>query len=133
MKYKARILAKGYVQKHGVDYDEVFAPVERIETVHVILALAGTNGWRVHHLDVKSAFLNGNLEEELYVSQPKGYNKDGEIEKVYRLSKALYRLKQAPRAWNAYLDMYLKSLSFIRCALKYSVYTKKDDGGSLIA
>ncbi|GKE11221.1 putative RNA-directed DNA polymerase [Tanacetum coccineum] len=132
LKYKARIVAKGYVQKYGVDYDEVFAPVTRIETVRIILALTGSNGWRVYHLDVKSAFLNEKLEEEVYVSQPEGYKKEGETEKVYRLSKALYGLKQAPRAWNACLDKYLKSLGFIRCALEYSVYTKKEEGNFLI-
>ncbi|GJU50602.1 zinc finger, CCHC-type containing protein [Tanacetum coccineum] len=131
-KYKARVVVKGYVQKRGVDYNEVFAPVARIETVRVILALAGSNGWRVHHLDVKSAFLNGTLEEEVYESQPEGYIKKGEANKVYKLSKALYGLKQAPRAWNACLDKYLKSLGFVRCAQEYSVYTKKKDDDVLI-
>lgn len=125
LKYKSRIVAKGYVQKHGVNYNEVFAPVARIETVRVILALAGTNGWRVNHLDVNSAFLNGNLEEEVYVLQPEGYKKEGEIKKVYKLSKALYGLREASRAWNACLDKYLKSLGFIICALEYPIYTKK--------
>ncbi|GJT98735.1 putative RNA-directed DNA polymerase [Tanacetum coccineum] len=132
LKHKARIVAKGYVQKQGIDYDEVFAPVARIETVRVILALSGSNGWRVHHLDVKSAFLNGALEEEVYVSQPEGYVKRGEVNKVYKLSKALYGLKQAPRAWNACLDKYLKSLGFTRCAQEYSVYTKKEGENILI-
>jgi len=72
VKHKARLVAKGYVQKHGVDYDEVFAPVARIDTVKLILALAANRGWKVHHLDVKTAFLNGDLEEEVYVSQPEG-------------------------------------------------------------
>ncbi|GKE03009.1 putative RNA-directed DNA polymerase [Tanacetum coccineum] len=125
-------MAKGYVQKQGIDYEEVFAPVARIETVRLILALAGSYGWRVHHLDVKLAFLNGDLEEEVYVSQPEGYQKKGEVRKVYKLSKALYGLKQAPRAWNACLDRYLKSLGFVRCAYEYSVYTKKNQGDVLI-
>nr|GEU68731.1 putative reverse transcriptase domain-containing protein [Tanacetum cinerariifolium] len=132
VKYKARIMAKGYVQKHGIDYEEVFAPVARIETVRLILALAGSYGWWVHHLDVKYAFLNGDLEEEVYVSQPEGYQKEGESNKVYKLSKALYGLKQAPRAWNACLDRYMKSLGFLRCAHEYSVYTKKEKGDILI-
>ncbi|KAI3522492.1 hypothetical protein L1887_00319 [Cichorium endivia] len=132
LKYKARIVAKGYVQKQGIDYEEVFAPVARIETVRVILALAGSNGWWVHHLDVKSAFLNGRLEEEVYVMQPEGFEKKNEASKVYKLSKALYGLKQAPRAWNACLDRYLKSLGFTRCFQEYSVYTRKKDGGTLI-
>ncbi|GKC86743.1 zinc finger, CCHC-type containing protein [Tanacetum coccineum] len=127
-KYKARVVVKGYVQKRGVDYDEVFAPVARIETVRVILALAGSNGWRVHHLDVKSAFLNGTLEEEVYVSQPEGYIKKGEANKVYKLSKALYGLKQAPRAWNACLDKYLKSLGDWELSQEYSGFQEDYEG-----
>ena len=69
-KYKARLVAKGYVQRHGVDYDEVFAPVARIETIRLIIVLAGTYGWEIHHLDVKTVFLHGELMEEVYVSQP---------------------------------------------------------------
>lgn len=86
----------------------------------------------MHHLDVKSAFLNGELEEEVYVTQPEGYQKKENPQKVYRLTKALYGLKQAPRAWNACLDRYLKSLGFIRCAHEYSVYIKKNNGSLLI-
>ena len=67
VKYKVRLVAKGYAQRHGVDFDEVFAPVARIETVRVLLALAAQDGWQVHHMDVKSAFLNGDLSETVYV------------------------------------------------------------------
>lgn len=73
VKHKVRLVAKGYVQKHGVDYEEVFAPVAGLDTVKFILALAANRGWQVHHLDVKSAFLHGVLEEEVYVQQPDGY------------------------------------------------------------
>lgn len=131
-KYKARIVAKGYIQKQSIDYEEVFASVARIETVRVILALAGSSGWWVHHLDVKSAFLNGRLNEEVYVMQPEGFEKNGEEGKVYKLSKALYGLKQAPRAWNACLDKYLKILGFTRCCQEYSVYTRNKMGNTLI-
>lgn len=72
-KFKARLVAKGYVQRHGVDYDEVFAPVARIETIRLIVALAASRGWEVHHLDVKTASLHGDLKEEVYVSQPEAF------------------------------------------------------------
>jgi hypothetical protein len=73
VKHKARLVAKGYAQREGVDFEEVFAPVARMETVRLLLALAAHSGWEVHHMDVKSAFLNGVLNEEVYVSQPPGY------------------------------------------------------------
>lgn len=98
-KYKARLVAKGYAQQYGVDYTEVFAPVARLDTIRLILALAAQNSWSVFQLDVKSAFLHGDLSEEVFVQQPLGYEKKGEEGKVYKLRKALYGLKQAPRAW----------------------------------
>jgi len=72
VKHKVRLVAKGYAQRHGVDYDEVFAPVARIETVRLLLALAAQSGWEVHHMDVKSAFLNRDLIETIFVQQPPG-------------------------------------------------------------
>lgn len=99
VKHKAHLIVKGYVQKQGVDYEEVFTPVTRLETVRLLLALVAKNGWEVHHLDVKTAFLNGELQEEVYVIQPEGFEKEGEEHKVYRSLKALYRLRQALRTW----------------------------------
>ncbi|KAF0899665.1 hypothetical protein E2562_021364 [Oryza meyeriana var. granulata] len=104
IKHKARLVAKGYVQQPGVDFDEVFVPVARIESVRLLLALAAQEGWPVHHMDVKSAFLNGELVEEVYIRQPPGFTVVGHENKVLRLDKALYGLRQAPRAWNAKLD-----------------------------
>lgn len=121
-KYKARIVAKGYVQKKGIDFDEVFAPVARLETIRALLALAASGGWKVHHLDVKSAFLNGFLQEEVYVTQPTGFVIEGKENMVYRLNKALYGLRQAPRAWNDRLDKTLKEMGFKRCPQEYAVY-----------
>ena len=92
IKYKARLVAKGYTQEQGVDFDEVFAPVARLDTVRVILAVAANRGWQVDHLDVKSAFLNGELREEVYVAQLEGYVVQGKEKFVYKLHKALYGL-----------------------------------------
>jgi hypothetical protein len=124
VKYKARLVAKGYVQKKGVDYEEVFAPVAKLDTVRLILALAANRGWEVHHLDVKTAFLNGELIEDVYVSQPEGFVKKGDEQMVLKLSKALYGLKQAPRAWNVKLDGSLKKLGFKKCSSEPAVYTR---------
>ncbi|GJQ93189.1 ribonuclease H-like domain, reverse transcriptase, RNA-dependent DNA polymerase [Tanacetum coccineum] len=132
IKYKARLVAKGYVQEQGIDFDEVFAPVARIETVRLILALAAYHEWQVHHLDVKSAFLHGELKEEVYVTQPEGFIQQGKSGKVYKLTKALYGLRQAPRAWNMKLDQTLKSLGFKKCNLEQAVYTKKSKTSTLI-
>ena len=121
-KHKACLVAKGFVQKQGVDFEEVFAPVARLESVRLLVALAAHEGWRVHHMDVKSAFLNGDLKEEVYVMQPPGYAIDGEEHKVLRLDKALYGLRQAPRAWNAKLDRCLLGLGFTRSPSEHAVY-----------
>ena len=109
-KFKARLVAKGYVQEHEIDLDEVFSPVARLETIRLLIGLDAANKWEIHHLDVKTAFLHGELSEDVYVSQPEGFEKKGEEHKVFNLSKALYGLRQAPRAWNTKLDQILKRL-----------------------
>lgn len=128
-KHKARLVAKGYVQEPGIDYDEVFAPVARMETVRLIIAIAANHGWDLHHLDVKTAFLHGDLKEEIYVAQPDGFVKVGEEHKVLKLLKSLYGLKQSPRAWNMKLDEILKGLKFEKCLQEHAVYRReiKDD------
>ena len=97
-RYKARLVAKGYKQQYGVDYEEVFAPVARLDTVRMLISLAAHHNWKIYQLDVKSAFLNGILDEVVYVEQLKGFIVEGEEQKVYRLKKALYELKHAPPA-----------------------------------
>ena len=112
------------MQQQGVDFGEVFARVARMESVRMLLAVAAQEGWLVHHMDVKSAFLNGELEEEVYVQQPPGFISTGHEEKVLKLNKALYGLRQAPRAWNVKLDKSLRDLGFTRCDSEYGMYTK---------
>jgi hypothetical protein len=132
VKHKARLVVKGYAQRKGIDYDEVFAPVARLNSVRLLIALAAQDGWEVHHLDVKSAFLNGDLQEEVFVEQPGGFIKPGKEHQVLRLRKALYGLHQAPRAWNAKLDKTLQSLGFTRCPTEPAIYTRRSCGSQLI-
>lgn len=110
------------MQQYGIDFEEVFAPVAQIEMIRLLINLAATNGWEVHHLDVKTAFLHGELKETVYVSQPEGFEKKGFKNKVYKLNKALYRLRQAPRAWNNNLNQILMELEFSKCSKEPSVY-----------
>ena len=131
-KFKAQLVAKGYVQRHGIDYDEVFALVARVETIRLIIALAASNGWEIHHLDVKTAFLHGELKEEVYVVQPDGFVVKGQEDKFYKLKKALYGLRQAPRAWNLKLNQILRGLKFHRCSKEPSLYHKKEHDELLI-
>ncbi|GJV48935.1 zinc finger, CCHC-type containing protein [Tanacetum coccineum] len=132
MKYKARLVAKGYVQQPGIDFDEVFAPVARLETIRLLIALAAGKGWKIHHLDVKTAFLHGELKEEVYVVQPEGFEKPGEEKKVYKLAKSLYGLRQAPRAWNIKLDNTLKEMGFQQCMQEKAVYKAVTNGEFII-
>jgi hypothetical protein len=105
-------------------FEEVFAPVARMESVRVMLAMAAHHGWTVHHMDVKSAFLNGDLAEEVYVQRPPGFVVDGQDRKVLRLHKALYGLRQAPRVWNSKLYTVLNELMFLRCKSEHDLYTR---------
>ncbi|KAJ4702077.1 Retrovirus-related Pol polyprotein from transposon TNT 1-94 [Melia azedarach] len=131
-RYKARLVAKGYSQRAGIDYDEVFAPVARLETVRLIISLAAQNKWKIHQMDVKSAFLNGVLEEEVYIQQPTGFEVKGQEDKVLKLRKALYGLKQAPRAWNSRIDKYFQKNGFTKCPYEHALYIKIKDGDILI-
>jgi hypothetical protein len=124
VKHKAHLVTKGYVQKEGIDFNEVFVPVARLESVRLLLAIAAHHSWEVHHMDVKSTFLNGDLKEVVYVQHRPGFINDNNPDKVLRLHKALYGLRQAPRAWNAKLDNTLLSLGFKRCASKHGMYTR---------
>ncbi|WVZ76853.1 hypothetical protein U9M48_024780, partial [Paspalum notatum var. saurae] len=124
VKHKAPLVAKGYVQQAGIDFDEVFAPVARLDSVRLLLALAAQEEWIVHHMDVKSAFLNGDLEEEVYVVQPPGFIVEGQEHKVYRLNKTL--------AWNTKLDSTLKDLGFTRSPLEHGLYAHGEGRSRLL-
>ncbi|KAL0403633.1 UNVERIFIED_CONTAM: Retrovirus-related Pol polyprotein from transposon TNT 1-94 [Sesamum radiatum] len=131
-KQKTRLVAKGYSQQPGVDFTETFALVARMETIRIVVAISAQLGLPVYQLDVKSAFLNGELQEEVYVEQPTGYIVLGKEEKAYHLRKALYGLKQAPRAWNSKIDGYFQSNGFERSQNEPSLYVKKGTKDFLI-
>jgi hypothetical protein len=123
---------KGYSQEAGIDFTGNFAPVSRHETIKLLLALTAQNGWYIFQLDVKSAFLNGVLNEEIYVEQPAGFEKSNSTNKVYLLKKTLYGLKQTPRAWYSRLDNHLLSLGFNKSMNEVTLYVKHADGHKLI-
>nr|GEY67524.1 retrovirus-related Pol polyprotein from transposon TNT 1-94 [Tanacetum cinerariifolium] len=113
---KARLVAKGYAQEEGIDFEESFAAVACLEAVRIFIAYATHKSFLIYHMDVKMAFLNGPLNEEVYVAQPDGFVDPDHLEKVYRLRKALYGLKQAPRAWYDELSKFLTSKGFTKDA-----------------
>ena len=113
-RYKARLVAQGFSQKFGTDYDETFCPVVRMESIRTLIALAIQNGLKLHQIDVTTAFLNGELKEEVFMKQPEGFIVKGQEDLVCRLKRSIYGLKQSPRCWNSALDSQLKKMGFIQ-------------------
>lgn len=126
IRFKARFVVKGFMQVEGIDYDETYAPVCRQETRRVLISLAAQKGLPLHQIDVKTAFLHGELEEEVYVEQPPGF-KSGP--KVCKLQKALYGLKQAPRAWHTKLVEVLTALGFKAASSDPGLFIHETEGG----
>ncbi|GJT45152.1 putative ribonuclease H-like domain-containing protein [Tanacetum coccineum] len=122
---KARLVAQGYTQEEGIDYDEVFAPVARIEAIRLFLAYASFKDFVVYQMDVKSAFLYGKIEEEVYVCQPPGFEDPDFPDRVYKVEKALYGLHQAPRAWYETLSTYLLDNEFQRGKIDKTLFIKR--------
>ncbi|KAJ0809226.1 putative RNA-directed DNA polymerase [Helianthus annuus] len=131
-KHKARLVAKGYGQEHGVDYTEVYAPVARMDTIRLMIAVAAQRGWEIFQMDVKSAFLHGTLDEDVYVQQPQGYVIQNEEHKVYKLRKALYGLKQAPRAWFSRIESYFIKEGFERSNVEHTLFIKRNMKGNVL-
>ncbi|GKD53446.1 putative ribonuclease H-like domain-containing protein, partial [Tanacetum coccineum] len=121
-----------HTQEEGIDYDEVFAPVARIEAIRLFLAYASFMGFMVYQMDVKSAFLYGRIEEEVYVCQPPGFEDPDYPDKVYKVVKALYGLHQAPRAWYETLAKYLLDNGFHRGKIDQTLFIKKQKGDILL-
>ncbi|GJR25136.1 putative ribonuclease H-like domain-containing protein [Tanacetum coccineum] len=126
LKNKARLVARGYRQEEGIDFEESFAPVARLEAIRIFLAFAAHMNMVVYQMDVKTAFLNGNLREEVYVSQPDGFVDKDKPNHVYKLKKALYGLKQAPRAWYDMLSSFLISQDFSKGSVDPTLFIRRD-------
>lgn len=123
-RYKARLVAKGYTQTYGIDYEETFAPVAKINTIRILISLAANQEWPLHQFDVKNAFLNGNLEEEVYMELPPGVM-DSEKGKVCKLKKALYGLKQSPRAWFGRFTKSMKAFGYRQSNSDHTLFIKR--------
>ncbi|GJV81490.1 putative ribonuclease H-like domain-containing protein [Tanacetum coccineum] len=129
---KARLVAQGYTQEEGINYDEVFAPVARIEAIRLFLAYASFKDFVVYQMDVKSAFLYGKIEEEVYVCQPPGFEDPYFPDRVYKVEKALYGLHQAPRAWYETLSTYVLDNGFQKGKIDKTLFIKKHKGDILL-
>ena len=123
-KFKAKFVARGFTQKECIDYDETFASVAKYTTIRTIISLAAVFGWKLHQMDVKTAFLKGKIDEEVYIEQPEGFVTHGDKSHVCKLKKALYGLKQAPRVWYVRMDGYLHSLGFSKSTADSNLYFK---------
>jgi hypothetical protein len=131
-KYKARLVDKGYTQKEDEDFFDTYSPVARLTTIHVLLSLAASHGLLVHQMDVKAAFLNGELEEEIYMTQPIGFVVKGQEDKVCKLMKSLYGLKEAPKQWHEKFDVTLISTGFSVNEVDWCVYYRHGGGQGVI-
>nr|GEW17323.1 retrovirus-related Pol polyprotein from transposon TNT 1-94 [Tanacetum cinerariifolium] len=125
LKNKARLVEKGYRQKEGIDFEESFAPVARIEAIRIFIANATSKNMTVYQMDVKTAFLNGELKEEVYVNQPEGFVDPDHTHHIYRLKKALCGLKQAPRAWYDTLSKFLLAKGFFKGVVDPTLFIRR--------
>nr|GFB88988.1 retrovirus-related Pol polyprotein from transposon TNT 1-94 [Tanacetum cinerariifolium] len=132
LKNKARLVAHGYRQEEGIDFEESFAPVARLEAIRIFLAYAAHKNMVVYQMDVKTAFLNGNLKEDVYVSQPNGFVDPDNPNHVYKLKKALYGLKQALRAWYDTLSSFLLSQDFYKGSVDPTLFIRKNGNDLLL-
>ena len=125
-------MLKGFSQIEGIDFNETYAPVAKFVSIRVLLALGAIHDWEIHQMDVKTAFLYGELEEEVYMDQPEGYIVEGQEDLVCKLDKSLYGLKQAPRVWNDKLDSVLQGASFKRISSDFSIYIRGEGSDHVI-
>ena len=125
-------MAQGFSQIKGIDYEETFAPIARYSSIRTILALSAQMGWKIHQMDAKTVFLNGIIEEEVYIEQPKGFQIFGSELHVCQLKRELYGLKQAPRAWYTHIGSYFTGLGFTKSEADEKLYQIMVEGNLLI-
>lgn len=130
--HKARLVARGFEQKPGIDYDETFAPVVKWVTIRATVALAASKRWDIHHMDVRTAFLHGVLKENVFMKQPPGFEVPGHEHKVCKLLRSLYGLKQSPRAWYEKIDSALRQIRLLRSSFDHNLYYLHQDNNILI-
>ena len=130
---KSRLVAQGYTQVEEIDFDETFAPVARLESIRILLAIASHLNFKLYQMDVKSTFLNGMLQEEVYVEQPKGFVDPYRPDDVYKLKRVLYGLKQTPRVWYDRLTAYLTEHGFKRGSADTTLFKRKDNNSFVVA
>ena len=121
-RYKARLVAKDFIQTHGIDYQETFGSVAKINFIWVLLSLAAYANWSLYQLDMKNAFLNGDLQEEVFMSLPLGFEKKYGVGKVFKLKNSLYRLKQSPRAWFERFGKAAKRFGFLQSQADHTLF-----------
>ncbi|RVW20464.1 Retrovirus-related Pol polyprotein from transposon TNT 1-94 [Vitis vinifera] len=131
-RYKARLVVKGFQQKEGIDYTEIFSPVVKMSTIRLVLGMVAVENLHLEQLDVKTAFLHGDLEEDLYMIQPEGFIVQGQENLVCKLRKSLYGLKQAPRQWYKKFDNFMHRIGFKRCEADHCCYVKSFDNSYII-
>eukprot|EP00253_Pinus_taeda_P018477 PITA_18477 len=131
-RYKARLVAKGFSQKAGIEFHDIFSPVVKIVSIRIVLALVALLDLELQQLDVKTAFLHGDLDEEIYMEQPEGFVQHRNEKFVYRLKKSLYGLKQSPRQWYKKFDSFMLSQKYVRIEYDHCVYFKQLNNGVFI-
>ena len=129
--FKARLVAKGFKQTHGIDYDETFSPVAMLKSILILLAIAAYYDYKIWQMDVKTTFLNGNLLEDVYMTQPEGFVNPNNSGKVCKLQRSIYGLKQASQSWNLHFDETIKDFGFIKNKDEPCVY-KKVSGSAIV-
>lgn len=130
--HKARLVVKGFRQRKGIDFDEIFSPVVKMSSIRVVLGLATSLDLKIEQMDVKTAFLHGDLEEEIYMEHPEGFKVKGKKDYVCRLKKSLYGLKQAPRQWYKKFESIMEEQGYKKTTSDHYVFVQKFSDGNFI-